>query len=571
MNSRTLNVISKYKQYIGQKFNHLTILEYFHNPNEEKSHYRHKFKCKCDCGNEYIAPAYYIFNNRTKICGKDCKLNINKKTLEAANKYKQYIGQKFNHLTILEYVYNKEKGYHKHYFKCKCDCGNECVKKAYFIIDNSIKHCGLNCGFNLTNRTIDKYKQYIGQKFGHLTILDSFYDQNEKTNYKHKCKCKCDCGNECILFGDYIISNRIKTCEYLDCKFTQIGQAIEKYKSMIGQKFNKLTIIDFIHNKNEIDRNYKYQFKCKCDCGNDEYYLSIQQLLYKTPYSCNKCTPKSIAEEIFNDWLLELKINYHKGIYIPSKSNIQKKIEIDFLIENQLGIELHGLHTHATTHYDYDNPFIGMKPKNYHINKLNSAINNNIDLLQFWNTEWFQKTDIIKSIVLNKLNKSKYRGYARKCTVKEIDKYSYDKFMNEHHIQGTTRSENIRLGLFYKKNNNLISVMSFGGSRYSNLLVVLDILMKFIVSYSDRRIFNNGKLYETLGFEFSHNSDPGYWYFKNLKDRNNKLYHRSTFMKHKLKDKLKSFDPNLTEWQNMEQNDYLRIYDCGNKVYIWKK
>ena len=42
-------------------------------------------------------------------------------------------------------------------------------------------------------------------------------------------------------------------------------------------------------------------------------------------------------------------------------------------------------------------------------------------------------------------------------------------------------------------------------------------------------------------------------------------------MKHKLKDKLTNFDPNLTEFENMENNGYFRIYDCGNKVYTYKK
>ena len=40
------------------------------------------------------------------------------------------------------------------------------------------------------------------------------------------------------------------------------------------------------------------------------------------------------------------------------------------------------------------------------------------------------------------------------------------------------------------------------------------------------------------------------------------------YQKHKLKDKLQIFDPNLTEWQNMQLNGYDRIWDCGNFVFV---
>ena len=42
---------------------------------------------------------------------------------------------------------------------------------------------------------------------------------------------------------------------------------------------------------------------------------------------------------------------------------------------------------------------------------------------------------------------------------------------------------------------------------------------------------------------------------------------RVQFQKHKLKKKLKIFDPDLTEYANMVINGYDRIWDCGNKIY----
>jgi len=34
-----------------------------------------------------------------------------------------------------------------------------------------------------------------------------------------------------------------------------------------------------------------------------------------------------------------------------------------------------------------------------------------------------------------------------------------------------------------------------------------------------------------------------------------------------LSKRLKTFDENKTEWENMKNNKYDRIWDCGNAVY----
>ena len=46
------------------------------------------------------------------------------------------------------------------------------------------------------------------------------------------------------------------------------------------------------------------------------------------------------------------------------------------------------------------------------------------------------------------------------------------------------------------------------------------------------------------------------------------LYTRDMFQKHKLKDLLETFDERLTEEENMFENDFRKIYDCGNIVFV---
>ncbi len=84
------------------------------------------------------------------------------------------------------------------------------------------------------------------------------------------------------------------------------------------------------------------------------------------------------------------------------------------------------------------------------------------------------------------------------------------------------------------------------------------------LGYCDIR-YGSGMLYEKLGFEYVSTSQPNYFYFH--KSNILKLESRISFQKHKLKDKLPQFDDNLSEYQNMLNNGYDRIWDCGNLVF----
>ena len=87
---------------------------------------------------------------------------------------------------------------------------------------------------------------------------------------------------------------------------------------------------------------------------------------------------------------------------------------------------------------------------------------------------------------------------------------------------------------------------------------------KSIISYSDKRFFN-GNSYLKLGFELIKETEPGYFYFKGLKREN-----RVKFQKHKLSTILENFDSDLTEKENMLNNGWRIVYDCGQKVFIKK-
>jgi len=87
-----------------------------------------------------------------------------------------------------------------------------------------------------------------------------------------------------------------------------------------------------------------------------------------------------------------------------------------------------------------------------------------------------------------------------------------------------------------------------------------------IVSYANLR-WSNGRLYEILGFTLINRSDPNYRYYKG-----NNGISRIGAQKHKLSKLLgDGYNELLSEKENMKNNGWMVIYDCGNLVYNFKK
>ena len=228
------------------------------------------------------------------------------------------------------------------------------------------------------------------------------------------------------------------------------------------------------------------------------------------------------------------------------------------------------------------------KDKKYHISKTERCNQKGIRLVHINENEWLLKQDIVKSRIKNILQVSN-RIYARKCTIVSLSNAVKQQMLNENHIQGNSISS-INYGLLY--NDNLVAVMTFGKARFSKkyeyeLLRYTNIATYSVVggasklfkqfikeynpssitTYSDVR-WNTGGLYLKLGFQFLHRSSPNYFYFDSADILT--LHSRNSFQKHKLEKKLATFDPNLTEWQDMVANGYNRIWDGGNDVYVWR-
>lgn len=273
----------------------------------------------------------------------------------------------------------------------------------------------------------------------------------------------------------------------------------------------------------------------------------------------------------------EVQLNTHK-IIAPQELDI-------YIPEKHLAIEFDGImyHSFGKSNVAYWDNADEEDPK-YHLKKTEECNKLNIQLLHIFENEWVEKEAIWKSMLAAKLGVTKTKIYARKCEIKPVDKASAYEFLKINHLQGSC-SSNINLGLYY--NNELVSLMTFGKSRFTdkytyellrfcnklNTVVVggASKLLKFfrsiysgsIISYANRR-WSDGELYKALGFNYLHSTNPNYYYFK---VNTYKLYSRINFQKYKLKKKLEVYDKTLTETENMYNNGYRKIYDCGNLVF----
>ncbi len=290
-------------------------------------------------------------------------------------------------------------------------------------------------------------------------------------------------------------------------------------------------------------------------------------------YGCFKCSKNGTSKK--EKEVLEFLSNYVECDNTNREVLNNKELDI-YIPSKRVAIEFNGLYWHNSK----------FKDSNYHLDKLNDCEEKGIKLIQIFEDEWDNKQEITKSRLLNILNLTKRKIFARKTEIREVNSSLSMKFLRENHIQGELGSS-IKLGLFY--NNELVSLMTFGslrknlgqtkkeGSwellRFCNKLnttvvggasklfknFIENYSPKEVITYADRR-WSNGEMYKHLGFNFEENTKPSYFYVANKKRENRFKYRKSELIK-------QGFNKNISEKEIMEGRNILRIYDCGTKRF----
>jgi len=446
-------------------------------------------------------------------------------------------------------------------------------------VDSACKMEGNKSLIKYTDQLKEKQREGCFEKYG-------VYNFNELKVPNHIREL---CSNYNWMYNQYITLQKDKTdicsefgiSSYTLRKYLNQHNLTEEFKTQQLNKQLSEYLTQFTDTKHLRDKNWLTALFTN-------YYISRQQLADHFNVS------RSYIDKLCNDFnILDVSKSNHESSFETSFCSFLTNHNIEFEKNNKtiiapyeldcyiptlrLAIELCGIRWHSE---------LKGKDKHYHKRKWQMCQDNGIQLIQIWDNEWKNSADIVKSKILNACKKAS-SIYARKTKLIQLTTEQERTFFSKSHLQGHLNST-ICYGLEF--NNTIVAAMSFIKSRYNKqfqweLLRFANLpsthvvggaskILKYfehahhpssLISYCDMR-WGTGNMYLKTGFTLSHISNPSYYYF-NI-NAPLKLYHRSAYQKHKLKEKLLSFDPMKTEWDNMKDNNFDRIWDCGNKVFI---
>lgn len=444
----------------------------------------------------------------------------------------------------------------------------------------------------------EKTKQTWLKKYGVENIMDSdFFKEKSKNtmiskygeNYR---KVITDKSKQTCLerYGE---DNPLKVKKFLK---KQQQTNIKKYggnspmcdKSIANK--NTKSRLDYYVDKNNLIKIEDGCWFCKCphdECNNcnDKFYKITSSQYYARKQSniepCTNLLPISpnggngiemFVRNILDDYHIEYKTNV-RGI-------LSNRKELDVYIPSKnIAIECNGVYWHKEDKIGQD----------YHANKYKECENHNIQLISIWEDWVYIKPQIVKSLILSKLNIYERTIFARKCIIKEVSSSDCVDFLNNNHIQGRTNSK-VRLGLYF--DGELVSIMTFSKNSKTSGNKINDIweltrfcsilnthvigaagklLKYFIKNYNPTTIqsfasndISNGGLYNKLGFNKEKNITMSYWYVH--KDHYIR-YHRTSFSKNRLKQMGYNIE-GKTENEIMSTLPYYKIYDSGHTKYV---
>lgn len=380
------------------------------------------------------------------------------------------------------------------------------------------------------------------------------------------------CGTNSVLY-QHNIQQRVKSMDIcMQCNPLYSDKTAKNQQTLA--KYKALNIID-----TELLSFNKKSFTCSHLSKKHEFTINTKilydRIIDKSSIICTICNPvgsgdsshqidiKSFLDEhgveyTYNDKFV-LGNNKHLDFYIPA---------------HNLAIEFNGVYWHSEIYKD----------STYHLDKTMKCLESGVTLVHVFEDDWIYKRDIIKSILLNKLNLVPNKLYARKCVIKEVLPKEANGFLSKNHIQGSCNSS-LKYGLYYE--GSLVSLMTFGYRktntkrefeliRFCNLLNTTVVGAssklfkhflktnpeKLILSYSDLSMFD-GKMYEMLGFKRIHLSKPNYFWVVNSVREHRYKYNKQQLIKD-------GFDATKTEVAIMHERGFYRIWGCGQVRWLYE-
>lgn len=441
------------------------------------------------------------------------------------------------------------------------------------------------CGHNFSQHPTGHvtYKYGCPNCAGKLRDLDQFIEKATKVHYNLYDYTKTVYTHSetkviitCKEHGDFLQTPK----EHIS------GRGCRKCKYEYHLKSQTLTEYEYVTLANDIHNNkYTYKFETYKNnktpitiiCPEHGEFNQIAGNHLNLGHGCPKCNSNiSKKETEVRDFISTI----YNGEIITNSKKIINGYELDiYLPDINFAIEYNGLYWHSEKH---------ILDKNYHLKKTKECESKGIHLFHLFEDDWILKNEIVKSMLINNISKSKNIIYARKCLIKDVNYDDAKIFLDNNHLQGYSSSK-IKLGLYY--NDKLVSLMTFGNYRIClgkkaiedhyelirfcnkiNHTVVggsSKLFKSFIKKYKPKQIlsyadysWSKGNMYNKLGFTLVSTSRPNYHYIIGNKKHHRYKYRKSELIK-------QGFDKNKSEHQIMYERKIYRIYDCGTLKFEW--
>lgn len=246
--------MSKFIDITGQRFGNITILRRVENNKDG----RVQFEYQCDCGNIKVGRSKDIREGKITSCGCKKVERMKQNTVDIT-------GNKYNHLTAIEYGYTKNK---KPFWLFKCDCGNYVYKNKESVINGNVTSCGCMTPYEIGNS--HRIYEKPGTIYNYLQVIKPAFDEcySGPSIYWYKCLL---CGREIVANVKEVRFGTKKSCGcLLSFKEKEISAILEDnnipYKSQymyddLRSEKNRMLRFDFalLNEKQQVVGLIEYQ------------------------------------------------------------------------------------------------------------------------------------------------------------------------------------------------------------------------------------------------------------------------------------------------------------------------
>lgn len=209
------------------------------------------------------------------------------------------VGNKYNHLTVIEELPARKMNDGRDYLfvKAICDCGNSREFRKSAIKSLRIKYCSNECPIKMEDYSVIP----LGGKVGNLKLVGFIGFVGNGGSLVGKFKCKCG------SLTEKSISN-VKNNHISNCSISCVRRQDQKF---VGSKFGKLTVIEVLRYPKNPPKAV-----CECECG-----ATVERSLYnlkrnsKSGISCGCTFKRDLTNEKFGNLTVIRELPQTRKLY----------------------------------------------------------------------------------------------------------------------------------------------------------------------------------------------------------------------------------------------------------------